>query len=315
MRYDDFIALALYDPEVGYYRKAARRVGYGRGTDFFTATTSGALFGELICAACAKLLPGKPLSDFEFIEVGAEPEGGVLREVAHPFRSASTRCVGEPLEFEGDCVVFSNELFDAQPFRRFVRRGGKWHERGVRLEGERLLEDLFAGDISLPDTLPAVAGEGYELDLPFESVDLMQRIAAQPWSGLLLAFDYGKSWAEMIESCPGGTARAYHQHTQHNDLLARPGDQDLTCHICWDWLKEAATRAGFRDAAVESQESFFVHQAGDFIGATIAAEAARMSPRKLSLMQLLHPAHLGQKFQVLHARRLAPCAGDPREAT
>ena len=35
----------------------------------------------------------------------------------------------------------------------------------------------------------------------------------------------------------------------------------------------------------------------------LAAEANRLSPRKLSLMQLLHPSHLGQKFQVLHACR------------
>ena len=35
----------------------------------------------------------------------------------------------------------------------------------------------------------------------------------------------------------------------------------------------------------------------------MAAEATRVSPRKLALLQLLHPSHLGQKFQVLHARR------------
>jgi len=54
---------------------------------------------------------------------------------------------------------------------------------------------------------------------------------------------------------------------------------------------------------VESQELFFVRHAAAFLEATTAAEAARFSPRKQSLLQLLHPAHLGQKFQVLHAWR------------
>ena len=43
--------------------------------------------------------------------------------------------------------------------------------------------------------------------------------------------------------------------------------------------------------------------AADFIAATTTAEAARLSQRKLALLQLLHPAHLGHKFQVLHALR------------
>ena len=40
-----------------------------------------------------------------------------------------------------------------------------------------------------------------------------------------------------------------------------------------------------------------------FIASASAAEAARFSPRKLALLQLLHPAHMGQKFQVMHALR------------
>ena len=51
------------------------------------------------------------------------------------------------------------------------------------------------------------------------------------------------------------------------------------------------------------QETFFVRHAGAFIAALTAAEATRLSQRKLALMQLLHPAHLGQKFQALHAVR------------
>jgi len=171
-------------------------------------------------------------------------------------------------------------------------------------DGALHLVDLPGALADLPaGTLPASAPEGYVIDAPLASVALLREIAAQPWTGLFVACDYGKSWAELAEACPAGTARAYHRHTQSNDLLAQPGEQDLTCHICWDWLSTALNDAGFTDTRVDSQESFWVRQAERYIAQTISAEAARLSPRKLALMQLLHPAHLGQKFQVLHARR------------
>jgi SAM-dependent MidA family methyltransferase len=68
-------------------------------------------------------------------------------------------------------------------------------------------------------------------------------------------------------------------------------------------LAEALTRQQFSSPKVESQEAFFIRHAAAFIAATSTSEAARLSQRKLALMQLLHPAHLGQKFQVLHALR------------
>lgn len=305
MPFADFMRLALYDPQLGYYRADRARVGYGPGTDFFTASTSAPVFGELVAAACVNLLRGRDPQEFTFVEIGAEPDRPVLRDVAHPFKAARTIRVGEPLALSGPCIVFSNELFDAQPFRRFVFRGNAWREQGVALrDGALHLVDLPVTPAAIPiGTLPDLAPDGYVIDAPLASVALLREIATQPWTGLFVACDYGKSWAELAEACPAGTARAYYRHTQSNDLLAQPGEQDLTCHICWDWLSAALNDAGFTETRVDSQESFWVRQAAAFIAATSTAEAARFSQRKLVLMQLLHPAHLGQKFQVLHARR------------
>ncbi len=301
MPFDRFMALALYDPQVGYYRADRKRIGFGESSDFFTATTSGPVFGELIAAACTTLLGSRPAREFTFVEIGSETELGALDGVAHPFKTVRTCRVGEPLELSGKCVVFSNELFDAQPFRRFVRRSGVWKELGAMLRDDSFVEIELT--TAAPTTLPAEAPDGYIIDAPFASATLAEQIAAQPWTGLFVACDYGKSWRELTEACPAGTARAYFRHTQTNDLLARPGEQDLTCHVCWDWLADALEHHGFAKPAVESQESFFIRRAADFIAATSAAEAARFSPRKASLLQLLHPAHLGQKFQVLHTLR------------
>lgn len=309
MTFARFMELALYDPALGYYRRPQARVGYGPGTDFFTASTSGPVFGELIAAACVDLLGGADPGNFTFVEIGAEPPsagpsgaaGGVLAGVAHPFAEVRLLGLGEPLHLAGNCIVFSNELFDAQPCHRFIFRAGAWRELGVVWRDTGLAITELAEFTPAP--LPEHAAEGYVIDAPLAARALAGRIAAEPWSGLFVAADYGKSWRELTEVTPAGTARAYFRHTQTNDLLARPGEQDLTCHICWDWLAAELAQHGFVSPVVESQESFFIRHAGHYLARATAEDAARFTPRKQSLLQLLHPSHLGQKFQVLHARR------------
>lgn len=303
MTFARFMALALYDPIVGYYRRARMRIGYGGGTDFFTASTSGPVFGELVAAASVALLDGRDPAGVTFVEIGTEPSGGILNGVNHPFGATRTVRIGEQVELKGACVVFSNELFDAQPFHRFSFRDGTWRELGVALRDGNLAETEMP-QFSTPPPPIATAPEGYVIDAPIAAAELAEQIAQQPWDGIFIAFDYGKSWADLTQNCPSGTARAYYRHTQSADLLSRPGGQDLTCHVCWDWIGAALARRGFSSPELFSQEAFLVKYAGPAISRMMAAEAARHSQRKLSLMQLLHPAHLGQKFQVLHASRL-----------
>jgi len=302
VRFDHYMEIALYDPVGGYYRRPRVRVGTGQGTDFYTASTSAPVFGDLVAAAATKLLGSRDPKDFRFIEIGAEPDRGILQGMEHPFRSCEARAWGETSAIDGHCVLFSNELFDAQPFRRFVKREAGWREVYVTLSDTGLLAEI---ERAPPDAsfLPTSSPTGYRIDAPFAATALANVLVEQPWQGLFLAFDYGKSWETLASDTPDGTARAYYQHTQSNDLLARPGEQDLTCHLCWDWLAASLREGGFAPARLESQEAFFVNHAATRIEAMMRADAAIASPRKRSLMQLLHPAHLGQKFEVLHAQR------------
>jgi SAM-dependent MidA family methyltransferase len=301
--FDEFMDVALYDPLEGYYRKGGPRIGYGVGTDFLTATASSPLFGRLVAAACTRLLAPESPAAFEFVEIGAERGAGILRDHPHPFRSARAVGVGEALKLDGPSIIFSNELFDAQPFRRFRFRPGGWRELGVAVGSDGLSEVEMDSDRPVPAELAGAAPDGYVIDAPFASAALAREIAGQPWTGLFLAFDYGKSWEEIAHDTPAGTARAYRHHVQGSDLLAFPGEQDLTCHVCWDWLGEALRGCGFGEPRVESQEAFFTRHAGGFIEAFTASEAGRVSRDKLSLLQLLHPANMGQKFQALWALR------------
>lgn len=303
MTFAHFMNLALYHPDVGYYRRNRPRVGFSPDRDFFTASSSGQIFGELVTAACVTRLVAaqRDPAEHAFVELGAEPEtAGVLAGVAHPFTSVRTVRVGERIVLSGDCVVFSNELFDAQPCARSIFCDGRWRELGVKLVNDALIETMLDAP---PPHVPSSSVEGYHFDQPLAAASLAAEIAAQSWRGLFLAFDYGKTLRELEEHTPAGTARAYYRHTQSNALLARPGEQDLTCHVCWDWLADALRQHGFAEPALDFQESFFIRNAGDFIAVTSAQEAAGLSQRKRALMQLLHPAHMGQKFQVLHALR------------
>lgn len=302
----EFMELALYDPEVGYYRSNRPRVGRA-GADFYTAASLGTVFGELVVAAASSLLRNVDPGELGFVEIGAEPGRSVLDGIPHPFRSARTLRVGEPLELEGKLVVFSNELFDAQPFHRVVGRDGAWRELGVRMA------DRHATWVEVPEPSPEVAAlgaelppvvEGYVLDLPLAAEQLARAIAGQSWTGVFLAFDYGRTWNQLITEYPEGTGRAYSAHRQSGDLLAHPGEQDLTCHVCWDWLERALRDAGFTSVTRESQESFFVRRATTALEQIVANErTVAISPRRSQLHQLLHPALLGQKFEALWAVR------------
>ena len=182
MSFARFMELALYHPALGYYRHP--RIGYGTGNDFFTATTSGPVFGELVCAACVKLLGKRNPHEHTFVEIGANSAGGVLAGVMHPFGHAKTVRLGDAFEFNGPCVVFSNELFDAQPFRRLRFRDCHWRELGVSVRDGALAEiELPRPESPLPSAFPERATEGYTIDVPLAAVALLETIACQKWVG------------------------------------------------------------------------------------------------------------------------------------
>ncbi len=304
----DFMEIALFDPEAGYYAARRERVGKGAGTDFYTASTFAGVFGPLVAAAAEKLLGGADRSArHTFVEVGAEPQRALLDATAHPFAGTSVVRLGDPAAIPAAAVVFSNELFDAQPFHRLVWREGAWRESGVALRGERLaweeLPEISSELAPVVPMLPASSEDGYTLDVPWRAVRLLERLAAPGWSGLFLAFDYGRTWKQISEDFPRGTGRGYVAHRQAGDLLDAPGAQDLTCHVCWDWLEAALRRAGFQAVQRDSQEAFFVKHATAAVEAIVRREPSPLSPARSQLKQLIHPGLMGHRFEALWARR------------
>ena len=311
---ETFVEAALYAPGIGYYRRARERIGYGAGRDFYTAESLGPVFAELVVDAAVTLLPGEP-GAFTFIELGAEAEGGLLAGREHPFAGVRAVGCGDDPGLEGACIVFSNELFDAQPFRRFEAVAGAWQEQGVRLGADRLETVLRPPFSPLPPTLPAPPAEGYCYDYPSGAEALLGRLLAMPWQGLFLAFDYGLDARTLATARPRGTARTYREHTVGDDLLADPGMCDLTHHVCWDTLQDGLGAGGFVSVALESQEAFFMRHSRRAIARIVEGAAqAPFDPARQTLKELLHPHHMGRKFQVLRGFRPEnACQDFPRE--
>lgn len=312
LNYKQFVRLALYEEEYGYYRRQATRVGRGNATDFYTSQSLAPVFGALITDAIHRILEiqtrrSVDLGEWTLVEVGYESDPGLWQKGNCPFSKVVRIGPADPPDFSGRCVVFSNELFDAQPFHRIAFINGRWREFGVDVSTdilqEIILERLTPEVKALGNELPLDAPEGYQMDLPLETRPLLKTLTTLEWSGLFLALDYGKSWDQLRYDFPQGTARAYYKHKQSSKLIAQPGLQDLTCHICWDWLKEDLSKAGFQSPTLESQEAFFVKHAVQYIQTLVTANVGRFDPLRQSLMQLIHPATMGQQFQALWGYR------------
>lgn len=303
-----FVELALFDAECGYYTAQRKRVGRSDGADFYTASSLGPVFARLVTAATVDLLGDADPAAFTFVEIGAEPGRGILADREHPFAGFEAISVGMPITISDRAVVFSNELFDAQPFHRVRMGPDGWLESRVYIEANATVRERFVPPFSEAvvqrlDRLDVNAPEGYTVDLPTGAEVLLARIAEQPWTGAFVAVDYGKSAEELTRAQPEGTSRGYRNHRQVADIFEAPGEQDITHHICWDWLEEQLVADGFSQVTVERQEAFLVKRGAHVVSDILGARPGTFSPEVQTLKELIHPGNMGTKFQVLSALR------------
>jgi SAM-dependent MidA family methyltransferase len=307
--YRDYIEVALYAEGCGYYTQTAQRVGRSGQHDFYTAESLGRVFAQLVTTAAVDLLGDKKAAASTFVEIAAEPGTSLLSHLEiNPFAAERVIRQNDTINTDGSVVIFANEWLDALPFHRLIFREGAWRERGVGLNAEGqlcevLLDRLTPQVAAVADRLPAHIEDGYELDLPLEAEAALADLLRQDWTGLILFFDYGRTWTSLLQDHPSGTARTYKQQVQGNDLLESPGGCDITCDINWTPLMAQMEAAGLRSVTLESQEAFLVKRAQRAAETLVTGSAGSFSPDRQTLMQLIHPANMGQRFQVLWGLR------------
>lgn len=269
--YAEYMDLALYHPEKGYYMKEKKKIG--KSGDFYTTSNIHPVFAKLFARFVHELVTAAKIEPY-FCEFGAG-EGrfahGFLQELKrhypetfmkltylivemspyhrqqqskllHTFpegkiltySSLSTLMEQFPA-FQG--IVFSNELFDAFPVHVITKRGGTLFEImvGINDNGELMETCVPCENNEIAEWLkryfPPVQPE-QRVEVPLAMTNFLERLATWIDKGLVITIDYGYTNEEwLLPERKDGSLRGYKDHQMITKPLLYPGEMDLTTHI------------------------------------------------------------------------------------
>jgi SAM-dependent MidA family methyltransferase len=207
-------------------------------------------------------------------------------------------------------IVFSNELLDAMPAHRlgWDAKERMWYEWGVTLEGGRFVwarlptnteSSMGNWPLGIGSKLLEVLPDGFTVEVSPAAERWWREAASVLEYGRLVTIDYGLTADEfLVPERMQGTARAYSHHQASRDVLADPGEQDITAHVNFTAIRAAGESAGLRTDAFMTQAQFLTGIAGR-VWKSGASFGAWTPERTRQFQTLTHPEHLGQSFRVL----------------
>ena len=258
--FDQFMAWALYDPETGYY---ARRIsGVGRRGDFTTAPMLSAAPARAIAAWASRAL--RETGTRDLIEVG--PGEGTLAvavlkflpwsvrlrlrlhlvETSEPLAERQRKLLGKRARWhrgmnealaacKGRAVIFSNELVDAFPVKRFEKTATGWQEIAVYRNAEGIAVESLLPVADLPPS--SGFHEAHAIGQRIEVHDSYRRYL-NDWlphwnAGRMLTIDYGATAEKLYQRQRNGSIRAYlmQQLLTGLEIYQNAGRQDLTADV------------------------------------------------------------------------------------
>lgn len=326
---NEYMALCLFDPSDGYY---TTREPFGAEGDFVTAPEISQMFGELIAVwlyqawsaigrplpvTIAEIGPGRGTlmkdilrtlarldptlaagASFALIETSPR-----LTEIQKRTLAGSSAEVGwhETIATlpQAPLLIVGNELFDAVPIRQFIRARTGWRERMIGLDVSDELS-FFAGAGSVDATLlpdnAAEAPQGSIFEAAPARAALMAAIAEciAGHGGAGLFPDYGH-----LQPGFGDTLQAVRKHAPE-DVLANPGEADLTAHVDFAALA-AVVRAHGLDVELTTQGDFLLSmgllERAGLLGSQASDEAKQTITDAVE--RLAGPDAMGTLFKVL----------------
>ncbi|WP_233503423.1 class I SAM-dependent methyltransferase [Sphingomonas psychrotolerans] len=300
----------------------ATRDPLGSRGDFTTAPEISQMFGELIGLWLADLWDraGRPAA--RYVELG--PGRGTL--AADALRAMARAGLAPPVDLvensptlraaqaervpgaewhldlvglpeDAPLLVVANEFFDALPIRQLVATGEGWRERLVACQDTLFLP--VVGDRSFDMIIPRDllhADPGSILETSPASVAILRNLAARllTQGGAALIIDYGYEGPAI-----GDTLQAVRGHAYANPF-EHPGEADLTAHVDFATLKEAAELEGLIVHGPVTQGAFL-----KALGIEPRAEAlTRASPDRAEALamdrdRLIDPEQMGELFKVI----------------
>jgi SAM-dependent MidA family methyltransferase len=187
------------------------------------------------------------IRDFTVLEVGAGR--GDMRHALAPFnyRPSDLNSPALPVRMEG--LVFANEFFDALPVHLLVKSDRGWRELFIKSDddGFAFSEETLVDDElqSYTDLYASSAQIGDQIEVCTDLKNWCARLAGLLTQGDLLVIDYGYDPHEL-RRLPEGTLLSYQAHVTSGNVLDSPGERDITAHVNFAWLRNAAEHAGFR---------------------------------------------------------------------
>ncbi len=337
--FSEYMDLALYAPGLGYYSASAEQ--FGGGGDFVTAPETSPLFARSLARQTSEVLG--ELGDGDVCEVGAGSgalAADLLEALAESNclprrywiieRSARLRehqqailasrlpdlmarvgwCDDCPRRFRG--MLLANEVLDAMPADRFRVHAAGVRECRVGWQGDRFcwIEADCSGSAlgmhiaSILDSLDYRLPEGYESECAPARQAWINRFGERFERGVALLIDYGYARAEYYHpQRASGTLRCFHRHRVHDDPLLMAGLQDISVHVDFSALAEAAAAAGLAIPGYTTQ--------GEFLLATGILDACRdvepttrrYAELTAQIKRLTLPGEMGEAVKVMALAR------------
>jgi SAM-dependent MidA family methyltransferase len=332
--FEQWMAQVLYAPGLGYYAAGSVKLASGADRrvpagDFVTAPELTPLFGQTLAAQAAQILIDT--DSLDVLEFGAgtgalaesviaalDARGLKVRyaivEVSADLRArqqARLAPLGDrvqwldslPSAFQG-CVL-ANEVLDAMPVDVF-----RWNEeehlltRGVTLdtEGGFTWEDRPADPQTaerMATRMPALPGYTSEVNIQAEA----WVCGMGQWlrRGAALLVDYGFPRHEYYHpQRAGGTLMCHFRHHSHADPFLAPGLQDITAHVDFTAIADAAIEGGLEVLGYTSQARFLMN-AGlmEQLTGLNPSDAAAYARVVAPVQKLLSEAEMGELFKVM----------------
>jgi len=325
--FDRFMAIALYEPGLGYYARDARQFGLlpSSGSDFVTAPELSPLFGRTLARQVHQALGTTGTREvWEFgagsgalalqvltaldEDAAADPAVYRIVELSAALRQRQQQTLaafGErvrwldalPVRIEG--VVLGNEVLDAMPVQLLHFDGRDWLERGVGVQDGRLAWAERPTALRPPGEHRFLPGAVTEIHPQSEA--FVRTLAGRLVRGAAFFIDYGFPEHEYYHpQRHGGTLMCHRGHRADTDPLVELGEKDITAHVNFSAVALAAQDAGLHVLGYTSQARFLINCG---LPALMAAAHARA---QVAAQPLVQEHEMGELFKVLGLAAGAP---------
>ena len=335
LSFAEYMQLALYAPGLGYYSAGSQK--FGVSGDFVTAPEISPLFSVCIANALQPVLAS--IDKAQILEVGAGsgvmaadillrlaeldslPEHYFILELSADLRQRQQQTLQQrcpevlsrvawldslPETFSG--VVVANELLDAMPVQRFLIEDGYAREQVVAAQEDKFVWQQREADSQLLQRIKEIEAvtesaltDGYVSEVNFNAEQWIKSIAAILQQGMLLLIDYGFPRHEFYHpQRQQGTLMCHYRHRGHDDPFVYPGLQDITTHIDFTAMADAALEAGLQVAGYTTQAHFLLENGlTECLAASDQADAELQLRLANQVKRLTLPQEMGELFKVM----------------